>query len=171
MRDINCSFQAPACHMVISPHYGDSGFKNHPPPIPSSLNASCFTKMHLGPICFEPRMAAIKVALCVWNKWRSARVGVTSAERMERGDVCGAASETHASRRGSGRPRGAALEPTLPGKSRPGKAALVARVRVSDGLWGRFAALGPAAEAANVRAGGGNRWAARISGAPLIHRE
>lgn len=29
-------------------------------------------------------MAAIKVALCIWNKWRNTRISVTAAEGMER---------------------------------------------------------------------------------------
>lgn len=52
-------------------------------------------------------MAAIKVALCIWNKWSSARVSVTSAERMEPGGETFVEQQTRAGtlHRGSERPR------------------------------------------------------------------
>lgn len=47
---------------------------------------------------------------------------------------------------------------------------VLAGTTLEDGLWEHLPVPVLAAEAVNVRAGGGNRWALGVPGAPLIHR-
>lgn len=74
----------------------------------------------------------------------------------------------------------ACVRPRQPGTALPVRGssapAALAGAALADGLWDHLPAPVPAAEAANVsggrgEAGAGNRWAAWVSGAPLIHRE